>query len=81
MTIADQLRSFPVPPRHVLIEAAGEIERLRRENERLRAERERLRVGGFRDDCAFVECGQHKGDRDALRSENNQLLEGFIPAN
>lgn len=29
--IEDQLRSFPVPPRHVLITAAGEIERLRRD--------------------------------------------------
>ena len=56
MTIADQLRSFPVPPRHVLIAAATEIERLnlnlvsmqqftdqiKTECRELRAENERL---------------------------------------
>ena len=56
MTIADQLRSFPVPPRHVLIAAATVIERLnlnlvsmqqftdqiKTECRELRAENERL---------------------------------------
>lgn len=40
--IEDQLRSFPTPPRHVLITAAGEIEQLRRDLAAVRAEVARL---------------------------------------
>ena len=54
MTLADQLRSFPVPPRHVLIAGAGEIERLRRENERLTAELEAAHF--VRDKVEHAKC-------------------------
>ena len=67
MTIADQLRSFPVPPRHVLIAAAGEIERLRRENERLKSyEAIYERLVHFENEATHLAA-----ERDALLSDRD----------
>ena len=91
MTIADQLRSFPVPPRHVLIAAATVIERLnlnlvsmQQFTDQIKTECRELRAENERQQEAIDALKQDDirggAERDALRSENNQLLEGFIPA-
>ena len=79
MTIADQLRSFPVPPRHVLIAGAGEIERLRRENERLKSyEAIYERLVHFENEATHLAA-----ERDALESEladTRKLLDPAVVA-
>ena len=88
MTLADQLRSFPVPPRRVLIAAAGEIERLnlnlvsmqqftdqiKTECRELRAENERLTAERMK---ILIGAGELTVERDALRAENERQQEAI----